>query len=326
MEPPPYVRIVEAIRARIDAGELAPGDRVPSTRAIVTEFGVAMATASKALAALRRDGAVRVIPGVGTVVDGPGATPSPGTARESAADSDLGRAAIVRAAIRIADAEGIDVLSMRRVAAALGAGAMSLYRHVPGKDDLLLLMRDAVFAELPLPPAPPPSLRAALETTARTQWRLYRRHPWLARTTSLTRPYAGPNQLPYSEWNLRALGGLGLDDRTVFLLHLSLFSFVHGSAASLEAESREEADTGLTGNQWLAQREDATRSVLGSGAFPVSARVFGDPDLALDLDELFEFGLARLLDGVGHLADRTATAGPRATLVGEGGRPCRTKS
>ena len=303
MEAPPYARIVEVIRARIDAGDLAPGERVPSTRRIVAEFGVAMATASKALAALRRDGVVRVVPGVGTVVAGSGA-PVPSRTRREAADPELGRAAIVRAAIRIADAEGIDALSMRRVAASLGAGAMSLYRHVPGKDELMLLMRDAVFAEFPLPASVPASPRAALELTARAQWRLYRRHPWLARTTSLTRPYAGPHQMPYSEWNLRVLGDLGLDDGTVFLAHLSLFSYVHGSAASLEAESREEADTGLTGDQWLEQREEATRSVLGSGAFPVSARVFGAPDLRFDLDRLFEFGLARLLDGIERLAGR----------------------
>jgi DNA-binding transcriptional regulator YhcF (GntR family) len=311
MEAPPYVRIVDSIRARIESGELAPGERVPSTRAIVAEFGVAMATASKALAALRSDGAVRAVPGVGTVVTEPTATAAPRShpapAKES---SDLGRATIVRAAVAIADVEGIEALSMRRVAASLGSGAMSLYRHVPGKDELLLLMRDAVFAELPLPPEPPSSWRAALELTARTQWRLYRRHSWLARTTSLTRPYAGPNQLPFSEWNLRVLGELGFDDDTTFHLHLSLFSFVHGSASSLEAEHREEADTGLTGDDWLRQREGASRSTLGSGAFPVSERVFGAPGLRLDLDALFEFGLARLLDGF----ERFAGLGARSAV------------
>lgn len=135
-------------------------------------------------------------------------------------------------------------------------------------------------------------------------WRLYRRHPWLARTASLTRPAAGPNQLPYSEWTLGVLSGLGLDDHRVFHLHLTLFNFVHGSAASLEAEHREEADTGLTGRQWLEQREDATRSVIGSGRFPVSERIFADPDLPFDLDDLFEFGLARLLDGIERLVER----------------------
>jgi DNA-binding transcriptional regulator YhcF (GntR family) len=311
VEAPPYTRIVDVIRARIEAGELAPGDRVPSTRRLVSEFGVAMATASKVISTLRRDGLVRVVPGVGTVVAGdedpaaPAAPASSGTRRGPALESSLGRAAIVRAAIGIADTEGIDALSMRRVAASLGTGVMSLYRHVPGKDELLLLMRDAVFGESPLPTEPPPGWRAGLESTARAMWQLYRRHPWLARTASLTRPYAGPNQMPYSEWNLRVLSGLGLDDHHVFHLHLTLFNFVHGSAASLEAEHREEADTGLTGNQWLEQREDAAMSVIGSGRFPVSERIFGDPDLPFDLDDLFEFGLARLLDGVEHLVERT---------------------
>jgi DNA-binding transcriptional regulator YhcF (GntR family) len=300
------MRIVEVIRGRIDAGELSPGDRVPSTRRLVAEFGVAMATASKVLAALRRDGLVRVVPGVGTVVAGdeePGPAPS-ATRRGPAVEATLGRPVIVRAAIGIADAEGIDALSMRRVAAALGTGVMSLYRHVPGKDELLLLMRDAVFGETPLPSAAPSDWRAGLERSARALWRLYRRHPWLARTASLTRPAAGPNQMPYSEWNLGVLSALGLDDHRVFHVHLTLFNFVHGSAASLEAEHREEADTGLTGQQWLEQREGATRSVIGSGPFPVSERIFGDPDLPFDLDDLFEFGLARLLDGIERLVER----------------------
>jgi DNA-binding GntR family transcriptional regulator len=66
-----YTDVVAVIRARIAAGELAPGDRIPSTRQIVAEFGVAMATASKVIAELRREGLVRVRPGVGTIVVGP---------------------------------------------------------------------------------------------------------------------------------------------------------------------------------------------------------------------------------------------------------------
>lgn len=298
MDAPPYARIVEAIRGRIEAGELPPGARVPSTRQIVAEWGVAMATASKVLAALRQEGLVRVLPGVGTVVGEVSGEPEP----------ELGRAGIVRAAIRIADAEGYDALSMRRVASELGAGAMSLYRHVPGKEELQLLMRDAVFGERPLPATPPEGWRAQLELSSRTLWALYRRHPWLARTTSLTRPYAGPNQMPFSEWNLRALSGIGLDDRTVFHLHLSLFGFVHGAAASLEAETREEADSGLTLDQWLSAREGETRALMESGAFPNSVRIFMAPDVPFGLDVLFEFGLTRFLDGVGVLiADRART-------------------
>ncbi|HEX8628679.1 MAG TPA: winged helix-turn-helix domain-containing protein, partial [Catenuloplanes sp.] len=68
---PPYARIVADIRARIVAGELRPGDRAPSTRQITRQWGVAMATASKALAALRQEGLVHPARGVGTVVSAP---------------------------------------------------------------------------------------------------------------------------------------------------------------------------------------------------------------------------------------------------------------
>ena len=75
---PPYAQIAAELRDRIAAGEMAQGDRVPSTREITRRWGVAMATATKALTALREEGLVRPIPGVGTVVNGRagGRTPS----------------------------------------------------------------------------------------------------------------------------------------------------------------------------------------------------------------------------------------------------------
>lgn len=294
-----YTDVVEVIRGRITAGELAPGDRIPSTRQIVAEFGVAMATASKVIADLRREGLVRVQPGVGTIVVG----------REPDPEPELSRGRILRAAVRVADAEGVDAVTMRRVASELGTAAMSLYRHVPGKEELLLLMRDAVFGEFPLPAVPPVGWRRQLEVSSRALWALYRRHPWVARTTSLTRPYAGPNQMEYSEWNLRALTGLGLDDPTLFRMHLALFSFVHGSAGSLESESRAEADSGVTLWQWIEARESAARVVMESGRFPHSVRVFLHADTGFDLDEIFETGLAGMLDG--FQARITPAAPPR---------------
>lgn len=283
----PYLQIVQQIRRQIASGQLGPGERVPSTRQIVQEWGVAMATASRALTTLRQEGLVQVRPGVGTVV------------RSSAVSApDLSRADIVRVAIGIADAEGLEAVSMRRTAAALGSGVMSLYRHVASKEQLELLMREAVFGDRPLPLDPPHSWRSRLELSGRTLWQLYRDHPWLATTSSLTRPHAGPNQLPYSEWNLAALSGIGLDDATIFLVHLTLFGFVHGSAAHLEAETREESVSGLTPSQWLSAHEAETRARMTVDAYPHSARVFLSSAPELDLDRLVEFGLQRLLDGV----------------------------
>src|SRR5690242_1542964 len=134
---PPYARIAAELRGRVERGELSPGDRLPSTREITREFGVAIATATKVLATLRAEGIARPVPGVGTVV----ATPERPARRRRPGDPPaaagtvgaLSRARIVAAAVAVADAEGIDGVSMRRVAAALGAAPMSLYRHVATK-------------------------------------------------------------------------------------------------------------------------------------------------------------------------------------------------
>src|SRR6478735_135606 len=109
---PPSARIVAELRRRIASGELAAGDRVPSTRQLTRDFGVAMATATKALAVLRRDGLVRALPGIGTVVAANPAPNSVATPQPVPADEHIGapdhelvlsRERIVLAAVRIAD-------------------------------------------------------------------------------------------------------------------------------------------------------------------------------------------------------------------------------
>src|SRR5215831_17941989 len=106
---PRYQQIVAELRRRIEAGALAPGARVPSTRAIVDEWGVAMATATKVLTELRHLGLVRAVPGVGTVVEGGRRPPRPAPPRrrQPAPERGLTSDRIVAAAIAIADAEGI---------------------------------------------------------------------------------------------------------------------------------------------------------------------------------------------------------------------------
>src|SRR6266536_5823191 len=198
---PPYVRIATELRRRITSGELGVGDRLPSARQITQEWGVAIATATKVLATLRRAGLARPVPGVGTVVAAPSQVDTP---RRREVEPGPTREAIVRAAIRIADEEGLSALSMRRVAAEFGLAAMSLYRHVSGKDELLLLMTDAVYGEEQLPDSVP-DWRGALELHARRQWAACRRHPWIARLISFTRPMLAPNGMAYTEWAMRVL-------------------------------------------------------------------------------------------------------------------------
>ena len=107
-----YQRIAREIRESIESGELQPGDRVPSTREITVRWNVAMATATKVLVTLRSEGFVRPVAGVGTVVSPEGGE----AARPRAQETDLTGERLVLAAVRLADSEGLDAVSMRRVA------------------------------------------------------------------------------------------------------------------------------------------------------------------------------------------------------------------
>ncbi|WP_049576737.1 TetR/AcrR family transcriptional regulator C-terminal domain-containing protein [Nonomuraea sp. SBT364] len=295
---PPYQAIAGELRRRIREGELAAGDRVPSTREITREWGVAMATASKVLATLREEGLVRAVPGVGTVVADAVRARRPG--------QELTRQRVVRTAMRVADAEGLAAVSMRRVAGEMGTSAMALYRHVRDKDELVCLMADAAYAEEPLPEPPPRGWRARIETSLRLQWRICRRHPWAVQATPLTRPQFVPHAMAHTEWLLRAVDGLGLDANTMLHVSVCLAGFVRGAAAGLEAEIQERAETGLTDDAWLRGQEREFATALASGVYPTLGRVVTQPGLDLDLDTIFEFGLRNHLDGLAVLVGRAA--------------------
>ncbi|MEV0414281.1 TetR/AcrR family transcriptional regulator C-terminal domain-containing protein [Streptomyces sp. NPDC050448] len=314
---PPYLRIVAAIRRRIADGELAPGDRVPSTRQIAGEWGVALATATKALTALRLEGLVEARPRIGTVVAGtaPAAParrrPSPGANSEQELSLDR----IVRTAIEIADAEGLTALSMRGVAARLGVAVMSTYRYVPSKEDLVLYMADAAFGEESYPADAPEDWRTRIELGARTLWSLYRKHPWLAQLGCLTRPLLVPNLMVHGEWALGALDGHGLAPTTLFDIHVLLYSHVQGLAAHLESEAHAEAATGQSEDQWMDSRAPALRELVGSGRFPTFTKLVGtfEDGYDLNLDALFAFGLKALLDGLAPIVEDQKTSAELST-------------
>jgi AcrR family transcriptional regulator len=297
MAEPAYLGIVAEIRDRITAGTLRPGDRVPSTRQITRDWGVAIATATKVHARLRQEGLAESVPRVGTVVATRPAAPRPPTVE------GLGRDRIVAAAIAIADAQGLSALSMRSVAAKLGVPTMSLYRHVGSKDDLVLLMTDAAFGEETPPTDPPDGWRAQLELAARLQWSLYQRHPWLAHLVPLGRPQPLRNLLVHAEFVLRTLNGLGLDPAAVLHVHIILYSYVRGLAANLEAEAQARADTGLTEAQWVDAQEAEFTAVAASADFSAFGQMLRglEGGYDFDLDVIFEFGLRMTLDGVATL-------------------------
>ncbi|WP_158851652.1 TetR/AcrR family transcriptional regulator C-terminal domain-containing protein [Saccharothrix deserti] len=307
-----YQRIAREIRDRIESGELRPGDRVPSTREITVNWGVAMATATKVLVTLRTEGFVRSVAGVGTVVSSEGGE----AARPRAQETDLTGERLVLAAVRVADAEGLDGLSMRRVASQLGVATMSLYRHVENKDELVLRMIDHVLREEELPdPAPrnsPQAWRERLEVSARLQWRLFQEHPWLAPAMSMTRPQLLPSAVAHTEWVLSALDGKGLSLEERMHAAVTMFGFVRGVAVNIEPEAEQRQHTGITGDEWVDQQAPALLDIAATGRFPMFSRAVG-ADLDLRLDTLFEFGLARMLDGIGEWISGRSTLTERRT-------------
>ena len=122
------------------------------------------------------------------------------------APSPLSRERIVRAAIELADADGLEGVSLRRVGAALDAGPMRLYGYLSTKDELLDLMVDAVYGEMlpPQPPEPPADWRAAVRAIALRTRDAARRHEWFADLLG-GRPHLGPRALAYQETVLAAL-------------------------------------------------------------------------------------------------------------------------
>lgn len=296
-----YERIADEIRARIRSGELSAGDPVPSTRRIVAEHGVAMATASRVLDALRRDGLVEVRRGVGTVVatsTGPAARPAP------VVDD------VVRAAMTVADAEGLGGLSMRRIATDLGIPTMSLYQHVRGREELLTRMLDAVYASAPLPDPLPDGWRARAEVCARTMWGAFQRHPWAAHVMSMTRPQVLPHGVPHTEALLAAfdrIPGRTFDIDTRMHLTVSVFQFVRGVGVSIEPALLARQDTGMTDEEWMDQSVPGLRAVADPRRYPHFA-VATSTDIDLTLDSLFEFGLARLLEGYAVFLGETPSA------------------
>lgn len=289
-----YLEIADELERELRARGLTGGAPVPSTRAIVARFDVAMATASRALAELAQRGLVRARPGVGTVVAGRVSAARPPA---TAAVQPLTRTRIVEVAISVADREGLDAVSMRRVASELGAGPMALYRHVADKDALVAHMLDRVYSEWRAPDPLPAGWRPQAEAALRGFWEGSKRHPWMAAATSMTRPRVTPGALPLADFLLAALRQLGLPHQDTFTAYLALLNFARGMAITLEGEREQEQLTGVDNEAWMQGQEAELRAAIATGDYPAFRWVVSRP-YDFDLDAIFEFGLARLLDGL----------------------------
>lgn len=209
---------------------------------------------------------------------------------------------VVAAATALADEEGLDAFSMRRVADRLGIGVMTLYTYVPDRAALLGLVRDAVAAEGERPPHTE-GLRENLTRVADDLWHEYVRHPWLI-DLQIGRPWLGPGESSRYEWQLRAIDGIGLDDLQMDQVITAVTAYVAGAAQSRVVAERSRAASGMSDLEWWELNAPVLDEVMTDGDWTVSNRVgvaagqeygLGDPDRA------YRFGLDLLLDGVERL-------------------------
>ncbi|MFF8777733.1 TetR/AcrR family transcriptional regulator [Streptomyces sp. NPDC015140] len=203
----------------------------------------------------------------------------------------LNREKIVRAAIRLADADGLEAVSLRKVATALGVGPMRLYGYIAGKEELLDLMVDAVYAEIrPVGD----SWREVLRSLAETTRRAAHEHEWLADLLG-GRPQLGPHALARGEAVVAALDEVDTD--AVMPVVTSVDAYVIGAVRREIADRRAERDTGMDERRWQASLGPYLERTFATGRFPALATVVRDA-AHLDADETFRMGLDFLLDGI----------------------------
>lgn len=302
--------IAAELRESILSGDLTAGDRLPSAREITRTWNVAIATASRAHALLRAEGLAHSEPGVGTIVTS--GLPIDGRSTQQTAGAhgrhsppEITRAKtiavnrIVAAGIAVADAEGLDAVTIRRVAHALQTVPKSLYRHVSDRQEFERRMIDSALGGWH-PGRWSPSWRERLTAGHRELWRIFRAHPWLAQVVSVTRPQLVPAALSFAEWALETLRQAGMAPEEAFEAHIVLFTQTRGIAILLEPEIDAESETGIDADAWIDARRNDLVAHISDGRHPALSAL-ADSGYELDVDLLFERSLSLLIAG---LADR----------------------
>ena len=216
------------------------------------------------------------------------------------------REQIASVALAIADADGFAAVSMRRVAAELGSGTMSLYRYISTKAELAALMDDALLGEMVVPDEElPGDWRGALTLLAYRTRAVYLRHPWAMQAlqgeggASRGAPM-GPNGLRHFEQSMAALAGAPFDTRGKLDLLTIVDDYVFGHvlrASELHVRTRAEPDPAE-----VAAIMKFVEAQLSSGRFPHLAALADDPAARSVADperlqQRFELGLQALIDG-----------------------------
>jgi AcrR family transcriptional regulator len=208
----------------------------------------------------------------------------------------LTREAIVEAAIAVLDEDGADGLSMRRVAERLGAGAASLYWHVPSKAVLVDLVLDRVAGELVLPPPEPERWQQQLRELGHQMRELLNRHRDLGRLT-LGRVPMGPNLVRFLEWQLALMRGAGVPDRVAALTGDLLVLYVGAFAYEDSVGMQSSTDEAVPIDSLMGQMFRDYLASLPPDQFPNTVQM-ADEVIFHGREERFDFGLDVLIRGL----------------------------
>ncbi|GAA1977971.1 TetR/AcrR family transcriptional regulator [Isoptericola halotolerans] len=210
---------------------------------------------------------------------------------------------VVAAGTAVVHETGLDGLSMRKVAAQLGVGAMTLYTYVPGRTELVDLMIDRAFGELSLP-EPGQPWRAALTRHAREHRDLYLRHPWILQTNMWRLPLA-PHVLDAEEAGLRILADAGLPPARVVELVGLVDTYVRGAARAAVAERSEDTESGQSNDDYWDSMSDFWTTYFDPRRYPTMTRIWEAGGFETG-HASFDATLDRLLDGIEQAIDRAA--------------------
>lgn len=212
--------------------------------------------------------------------------------------STLDVESVVGTAVRLADAGGLEAATLPKVADELGVTAMSLYRHVGSKHELLMLMMDAA-TEPPSPPVAEAGWREGLRQWAVDLWSLYRERPWIPRVPVHRAP-SGPHQIAWLELGLEHLSATGLDWGDQLMTLTTLSGFVRQSAL-LQQELEEGREPGQGQSASERSYGEALLRLVEPARFPRTATMLASPALAETSDAVdhdFLQGLDLVLDGL----------------------------
>jgi AcrR family transcriptional regulator len=209
--------------------------------------------------------------------------------------AERSRAELTAAAIALADRDGLDAVTMRRVAASVGTGPASLYRYVAARDELIDLMVDAVAAEYELA-LPSGDWLADLVGFARQTRTIMRRHPWLVPLVT-GQPGIGPNSLDLVEHALAVLA----DHPATAGLKLQAFAMLNGIVALFMQTELAGArrHNGMTVEQWQVTQTDYLRHVAAQGRHPRLAQALtADPTATMANEDPFDLIVSRTMTGL----------------------------